>query len=84
MKQLLIILAVIFSITATAQTSKDTTKKIKVPVDTAYILEGSVQGFQLLFKAVSEPGKVTRDEINILLQWMTKIQMIEVPKKQKQ
>jgi hypothetical protein len=85
MKQLLIILAVIFSITATAQTSKDTTaKKIKVPVDTAYILGGNIPDFQLLYKAINTPGSVTRDEISVLLAWLQQIKMVEVPKKPKQ
>jgi hypothetical protein len=85
MKQLFLIAAIIFSSVVNGQTSKDTTnKKIKVPVDTAYILSGKVPDFQLLYRAINTPGSVTRDEINILVQWLQQIQMIEVPKKPKQ
>ena len=85
MKYILIIAAIIFSSVVNGQTSKDTTaKKIKVPVDTAYILGGNIPDFQLLYKAINTPGSVTRDEISVLLAWLQQIKMVEVPKKPKQ
>jgi len=85
MKYILIILAIIFSSVVNGQTSKDTSnKKIKVPVDTTYILSGRLDGFQILYKAVNNPGSTTRDEISFLIEWLKQIQMVEVPKKPKQ
>ncbi len=84
MKQLLIIAAIIFSSVVNGQTSKEADKKIKVPVDTTYVLSGAVPDFQILYKAVNTPGKITREELDFLVAWLRNIQMIEVPKKPKQ
>ena len=80
MKQILIALLIILSINSFGQTEKK--PEIKVPADTNYVLAGKITGFQLLYKAVINPEKMTREEINSIVQWLQTIQALPVKKEE--
>jgi hypothetical protein len=86
MKQVLLIAAIVLSVSVSAQVKSGSpevgkTESKKEPVDTAYYLAGSRSDFQLLYKQLASPGDVTPNQLNALIAWMNKIQMMEVPKK---
>lgn len=68
MKKLLFAFALLTAVVCNSQIA-DTTKKEPI----RYFLIGELPAWQLLFKAVNEPGKVTRDEIGMLSQWINSI-----------
>jgi hypothetical protein len=71
MKQLLLILTIAFSITASAQ-KKDTVAKAE-PV---YYLIGNMKDFQLLFTSVTKPGDVTPNQVAALAQWLQSLKAL--------
>jgi len=70
MKQFFLIAAIIFSLSANAQT------KEKPKADTNYVMVGKFADFQLLYKALMSPGDVTPNQVNALAAWIQKIQAI--------
>lgn len=77
MKQLLLIAAIIFSVTVNAQVKKDTIPAQKI--DTTYFIYGTKADFNVMLKAVLAPGQMTRDEIDMLYNWINNKAI--VPKK---
>lgn len=68
----LLITAATILICSVCNSQTDTTKKEPI----RYFLIGELPAWQLLFKAVTEPGKVTRDEIAGLSEWINRIQQL--------
>lgn len=63
------------SVSAQQKAPTDTTKKQPEP----YFLMGTLEGFQLLFKAISSPDDVTKNESKILSDWIrTGVQKVPV------
>jgi hypothetical protein len=64
MKKILIILTVIFASVVSFSQTKDTAN---------YVLVGKLSDFQLLFKYVTTPDDVTKNEARALAAWIQKI-----------
>lgn len=71
MKQLILIFFLFFSMQCFSQV-KDTTAK----APDNYYLIGGLPLWQMMYKAVKEPNKITREEEATLLAWMANIQKI--------
>lgn len=73
MKKLLIIASLFLTISVNAQKVQKPTQKTD---STLFYLVGKLADWQLLYKAVTEPGKITRDEIVELIIWINRLQPI--------
>lgn len=86
MKKTVTIILICFSLVSFGQ-KKDSTMKtspgtVMPQQDTSnYVLVGKLQDFQLLLVAISSPGDVTPNQVNALVAWIRKIQLLPEPKK---
>ena len=72
MKKIILIITVLFSTQCFSQ-AKDT---VKAKTPDQYYLIGELPMWQVMYKAVKEPGKVTREEEAMLLKWFDNLQKL--------
>lgn len=80
------LVAITFSVAVNAQVKSESPKdgkseSPKEKMDTSYVLGGKLPDFQLLYRAVTSPGDITRDQIIALAAWIEKVQMVQLPRK---
>lgn len=82
MRKLFLILLIAFSFTASAQKA-DTTKTPKADTTKPkqYFNVAQIEIWQVLYKAVFDPMKVTREELAALEKWFTLVKELPEPKK---
>lgn len=71
MKKIILIISILLSVQCFSQIKKDTVK-----TKDQYYLIGELPLWQVMYKAVKEPGKVTREEEAILLKWFDNLQKL--------